>query len=421
MLLGALLDAGADLGRVNSSLSALGATPLRVSVEEVRRHGLRAVKAEIVTPDGPAEVAPAPARSLGAVLETVERADLPEAVRRVAVEAFSILGKAEGRVHGTDAREAHLHEAGALDAIGDVVGSAAALDSLGLLDPAARVVVSAVALGSGSIRSAHGRLPIPGPAALQILADVGAPVLAGPPLEGELCTPTGAALLAAIAGEWSAIPAMRVRAIGIGAGTTDPSTHPNVLRAVLGTQTASAASGDDYLREEMLVLESTVDDLDPRLWPGVLEAMVRAGSADAWLSPVLMRKGRPGHVVTALLAPSALEAVARALFEQTTTLGLRIHGVQRRALARDEVEVRLDGEKVRVKRGYLDGRVVTAQPEFADAETAAAAAGKPVRFVIEQAAAKARSQADGSGPPKARAGARPATRGSGNRPEGGAR
>jgi hypothetical protein len=413
MLLGALLDAGASADSINERLAGLGVGGLRVAAAQVRRHGFRATKAEVAVGDGAAEGGPAGAggvgagggrgsqgptpRSLDEIFALLRAADLPPQVLALSEKVFAVLGEAEVRVHGLPRGDAHLHEAGALDALADVVGTAAALDSLGLLEPHCRVVVSRVALGAGSIESAHGTLPVPVPAVLEILARAGAPVVCGPTHDAELCTPTGAALLAALADGWGDLPALQVEAVGIGAGTADPPGRPNILRVVLGREMAAGGIGSDpagWRDEEMLAVETTVDDLDPRLWPDVLEALVRAGSADAWLTPVVMRKGRPGHVVTALLVPGVLDAVARALFEHTTTLGFRVQRVERRALARDEITVSVDGRDVRVKRGLLDGRPVTIQPEYADAAAAAAALGVPVRVVLDRAAAAARLDLD---------------------------
>ena len=407
MMLGALLDAGASLDLVNRRLAGLGVGPLRVAAAETLRHGFRATKAEVVVEEfgsagGPgasgagAADSPAggpPSRGLDEILAVLRAGSLPDSVLDFSVRAFTLLGEAEAHVHGRPPERSHLHEAGALDAIADVVGSAAALESLELLGPDRRAVVSAVALGSGTVESSHGPLPIPGPAVLEILGRVGAPIEAGAGRRGELCTPTGAAILATLAAEWGDLPALRVEAVGIGAGTQDPPERANVLRVVVGREPArrGAAEGrDGPLEEEMLALETTVDDVDPRLWPEVLEAVVRAGAVDAWLTPVVMRKGRPGHVLTALVRPASLEAATRAVFENTTTLGVRFHSLQRRALARDTVTVQLDGCEIRVKRGFLDGVAVTIQPEYGDVAAAAARLRLPVRVVLERASAIAR-------------------------------
>jgi pyridinium-3,5-bisthiocarboxylic acid mononucleotide nickel chelatase len=382
MLLGALLDAGATVDAVNSAVALLGVEPIRISPHPVRRHGLRATHAEVAVHDT------AESRTLPDVLSLVERAGLSPAAATFATAVLTLIGTAEARVHGIDASEIHLHEVGALDSLADVVGCAAALDELGLLRPDHRVVVGSVALGSGSVQTAHGRLPVPVPAVLAIVAERGVPVETGG--SGELCTPTGAALLATIASEWGSMPPMTIGAVGIGAGSADPPDRANVLRIVVGEEIARTAA--PWRNDDLVEVECVVDDLDPRAWPAVLDAAVAAGAVDAWLTPVVMRKGRPGVAVTALAPNSAVDASARALFENSTTLGVRLRPVARRALPRDEVIVEVDGCRIRVKRGLLDGRPVTIQTEYSDAAEAAERLGVPVRSILDRAAAIARAQ-----------------------------
>jgi uncharacterized protein (TIGR00299 family) protein len=382
MLLGALLDAGAPLEAVAAAIATLGVEPIAIRPHGVRRHGLRATKAEVEVHDVAAS------RTLGDVLGIIAGAALAPAVASFAREVFNVLGAAEAAVHGENLEQVHLHEVGALDSLADIVGCAAALDSLGLLGPGVRVAVGSVALGSGSVDTAHGPLPVPVPAVLAILAGSGAPVLSGG--NGELCTPTGATLLATLAAEWGALPPMRIDSVGVGAGTADPPDRANVLRVIVGT--ALEPAGASWRQDDLLELEATVDDLDPRLWPAVLDSLVEAGAADAWLTPVVMRKGRPGHVVTALIGEEVVDAATRALFTQSTTLGVRLRPVRRRALPRDEVVVSVDGCEVRVKRGLLDGRPVTVQAEYADAAAAAERLGVPVRTVLDRASGLARAR-----------------------------
>jgi hypothetical protein len=391
MLLGALLDAGAPVEAVAAAMEELGVEPIEIRPRPVRRHGLRATRADVHVHDA------AVSRTLGDVLGLVAGAALAPTVAAFARDVFRLLGTAEAAVHGEDAEKIHLHEVGALDSLADVVGCAAALEALGLLEPRARVVVSSVALGSGRVESAHGALPVPVPAVLAILAGRGAPVLAGG--DGELCTPTGAALLATLAGDWGPLPRMRIDSIGVGAGSANPPERANVLRVVLGTALAPVPA--PWRHDDLLELEAIVDDLDPRLWPAVLDALVVVGALDAWLTPVVMRKGRPGHLVTALVTEDAIDAATRALFAQSTTLGVRVRPVVRRALPRDEVTVKVEGFEVRVKRGLLDGEPVTVQAEYSDAAAVAERLGIPVRAVLERAVALARNALSaGSGTPE---------------------
>ncbi|WP_331272722.1 nickel pincer cofactor biosynthesis protein LarC [Motilibacter deserti] len=378
MLLGALLDAGAPLETVRSALAGLATEPVGLGLREVHRHGLRAAKADVFVAESTTT------RNLGDVLAVLDGAGLEPPVHEAAARVFRLLAAAEAKVHGVSEHEVHFHEVGALDALADVVGCAAALHSLGVLAPGARIVVGRVALGSGSVRTAHGELPVPVPAVLELLSQAGAPVHSGG-VARELCTPTGAALLAALASGWGDLPAMTVHAAGVGAGQADPPQAANVLRVVVGE--AQGAAG--WAEEELVVVESTVDDLDPRLWPDVLDALHAAGAVDAWATPVLMRKGRPGHVVTALCPAPVVEGVCATLVAQAPTLGLRTHPVRRRSLPRTMRTVHVDGEPVRVKLGLVGGEPVTRQPEYADVRAAAARLGLPVRRVLELAAAAA--------------------------------
>jgi uncharacterized protein (TIGR00299 family) protein len=378
MLLAALLDAGADLSAVRSGLHGLGVGPLEVSPGQVRRHGLRALHADVRVP--PDDVS----RNLADVTAILSSASLPSAVRDLALAVFERLARAEARVHGVDVARIHFHEVGALDAIADVTGCALALHSLDLLGPGTRRVVSPVAAGSGVVRAAHGPLPVPVPAVLELLTEAGAP-LRSHPATMELCTPTGAALLATLATGWGPMPSCVPAAVGTGAGTADPPGHPNVLRVVVGT----AQEAPDWVSAELHRVDTTIDDLDPRVWPEVLEELRSAGAADAWCSPALMRKGRPGQVLSVLVDASRLDAVCRVVFEQTTTLGVRVSAVERRSLRRDRVEVTAGGVTVGVKRGLLGDRVVTVQPEYDEVRAAAEAAGRPVHALLAEVRALA--------------------------------
>jgi uncharacterized protein (TIGR00299 family) protein len=379
MLLAALLDAGASLEAVRDGLRALD-VGLDVEVSPVRRHGLRAVHADVRHP------AEDVSRDLADITALLEAAPLPEPVRAFALAVFERLAQAEARVHGVDVAEIHFHEVGALDAIADVTGCALALHDLGLLGATMRIV-SPVATGSGVVSAAHGPLPVPVPAVLELLTSAGAP-FAAHTARMELCTPTGAALLATLATGWGPVPACVPRSTGTGAGSADPEGHPNVLRVVIGEEAEAAT----WETAEMHRVDSTVDDLDPRVWPDVLETLRAAGAADAWCSPVLMRKGRPGQVLSVLVDPARLDAVCRVIFEQTTTLGVRVSPVERRSLRRDRVEVRTGDAVVGVKRGLLGDRVVTVQPEYDEVRAAAEATGRPVHEVLADVRAAAVSR-----------------------------
>lgn len=379
MTLGALLDAGASLSFVRECIAKLHVERIDVNVELVRRHGMRALHARVSASDHVHE------RHFSDIREILQRADLPVVVRDNALKVFSKLADAEALTHGIDREEVHFHEVGALDALADVVGSCAALYDLGVLAEGGRIVASAVAVGAGTVRSAHGEIPVPVPAVLTLLASSGATVVAGN-ARRELCTPTGAALLVALVDEWGDIPTMLVEKVGIGAGTADPSTHLNVTRVALGTIAGAPAN---FREDTLFMMHSNVDDLDPRLWPSVLDELCQAGALDAWTVPTLMRKGRPGRIVQALVPPVAREAVFTALVTQSSSLGARFYPVDRYALARDQKQIEVDGERISIKRGLWNGKPIHMQPEYLDVLTAAKKLGLPIRQVLQRANAAA--------------------------------
>lgn len=364
MLLGALVGAGVPLELLQAAVDDVAPEPVTLRVEDVARNGLAATRVHVEAAESHHHRT---WRDVRAMLGGHDRA------RAV----FERLAVAEAAVHGTEPDDVHFHEVGALDAIADVVGAAAGLDHLA----ADSVVVSPVAVGSGTVRAAHGVLPVPPPAVVELLR--GAPSYAGP-AAFEACTPTGAALLSTVATGWGPQPMMTTEAVGLGAGGHDPSTHANVLRLLVGA--VEGAASDE------LVVEANVDDLDPRLWPTVLDALLAAGAADAWLTPILMKKGRPAHTLHVLVAPPHAAAVREVVFRHTTTIGLREHPVTKRALARETVEVAVAGQVVTVKVARLDGRVVNAQPEYDEVARAAVALGRPERDVLDEARAAFRRE-----------------------------
>jgi pyridinium-3,5-bisthiocarboxylic acid mononucleotide nickel chelatase len=376
MLLGALVDAGVPLRVVTDAVAAVAPERIDISVTAAQRAGFVCARVRVQTTES------ATMRTWADVRGMLEDAELTASVRRRALSTFGRLAEAEGSVHGQPAEDVHFHEVGALDAIADVVGVCAALDHLGLTMLAA----SPVALGGGTVAAAHGTLPVPAPAVVELLR--GVPTHGGP-VDVELCTPTGAALLTEWATAWGAQPAMSTSATGVGAGSRDLTGHPNVLRLLIGTM-GSHPRPAEFADRSSMVLECNVDDLDPRLWPGVLAALLDAGASDAWLTPILMKKGRPAHTLSVLATSDRVAAVRRVVFTETTTLGIRESPVGKHVLQRRDETVDVDGQRVRVKLGVLDGTVVNAQPEYDDVVAAAAVLGQPVKSVLSRAAAQAR-------------------------------
>ena len=377
MLLGALVGVGVPVAVLQAAVDAVAPEPVTLRVEDVRRGGLAATRCHVDVADR------AQHRTWRDVRALLEDAALDDAVRDLALRAFARLATAEAAVHGTSPDEVHFHEVGGLDAIADVTGVAAGFVHLG----ATAVTVSPVAVGSGSVRTEHGTLPVPPPAVAELLRGVSSYAGAA---TTEACTPTGAALLTTLATAYGPQPAMSVDTIGVGAGGRDPEGHPNVLRLFVGAG-LEARPARPSTTEQPLLLECNVDDLDPRVWPAVIAALLEAGASDAWLTPILMKKGRPAHTLSALVDTGRAPAVRAAIFRQTSTIGLREQPLAKHALEREIVAVDVAGQSVAVKLARHDGAVVNAQPEYDDVARAAAALGRPVVDVLAEAAARGRA------------------------------
>ena len=354
MLLGALVDAGVPLTVLQSAVDELG-LGIELTVATVTRAGIGATKVDVVANDD----------GVGRTWSDV-RALLPDGR---AHEVFARLAESEAAAHRVPVDDVHFHEVGAHDALADVVGVCAGLAHLGL----ERLHCSPLALGSGQTRGAHGPVPVPGPAVLALLT--GLPVEAGrAPME--LTTPTGAALLATHVTDWGPLPAMTVARVGTGAGGRDPAELANVLRLVLGRPSSPGAA---------VLLETNVDDLDPRLWPQVLSQLLGAGASDAWLTPILMKKGRPAHTLSVLASSDKVPALRAVVFAETSTLGLRELVVGRHVLERAFTTVLVEGQPIRVKTGSDGGVVVNATPEWEDVLAAAQVLGRPAKQVLAEA------------------------------------
>ncbi len=382
MLLGALVDAGADLELIRRSVDAVIPESVRLGCVEVSRSGLRAVHLDVeVIADDP------PHRSWQTIRGMLTDAALPAAVRDTALAVFGRLAQAEGTVHGVDADEVHFHEVGALDSIADIVGVSAAVHQLGITD----LTAGPVAVGSGTVRTSHGEMPIPVPAVTELA--VGWQILAGG--KGELATPTGMALLSTL-GSYGELPPMTVTATGTGAGSRDTPGRANVTRVVLGAapraldettldETKLDETALDETIETLAVLETNVDDLDPRLWPGVLEQLLSNGAADAWLTPILMKKGRPAHTLSVLCQADLVDRLRAVIYAETSTLGIRQRMERRAALARDFTTVEVDGLPVAIKLAHRNGTIVRVTPEFEDVAAAALRLSRPTADVLAAA------------------------------------
>jgi hypothetical protein len=366
MLLGALLDAGAPRAALDDAVRTLR-LDAEIVARRVQRHGIEAMLVEVVT--RPRDSA-RPAREL---LDLVAATAFPDRVRGRSLEALRRLASVEAAVHGADPESVVLHELGGDDTLVDVCGAFALLEALGVR----RVVAAPLPYSRGLIDGPHGTMPSPAPATLALLE--GAPIR-GVDVEGELVTPTGAAIAAVAVDEWGELPPMTLGAVGYGAGARDIVELPNLVRVVLGVTDAERPGSG-----EVVLLEANLDDLVPELVPDAIERCVAAGALDVWVAPVQMKKGRPGVVVSAIARPQAEHAVAVALLEHTSTLGVRVSTLRRHELDRRTEEVEVDGRPIRVKVGLLEGRVVNVAPEHDDCAAVAAGTGRPVKQVWAEA------------------------------------
>jgi pyridinium-3,5-bisthiocarboxylic acid mononucleotide nickel chelatase len=355
MLLGALVDAGADLTAVQQAVDAVISESVRLSCSPVSRAGQHAnqLSVQVITQD-------VRARSWRTVEDLVGTAGLPAPIRERALASFGRLAEAEGKVHRLPPDEVHFHEVGALDSIADIVGVAAALHSLEI----DTISASAIAVGSGRVRSAHGDMGVPVPAVVELAA--GWKIFAGGP--GELTTPTGMALVSTLAERCEDLPPLTLQASGAGAGTRDTPGRANLTRVLVGERVAHT---DDDLSDADVLMEANVDDLDPRLWPGVLTSLISAGAADAWLVPIIMKKGRPAHTVSVLARPDQAADLRYLLLTLTSTIGVRETRVRKTALPRGWVDLIIAGSCISIKIAHRHGTIWQVTPEFDDLERAA--------------------------------------------------
>jgi uncharacterized protein (TIGR00299 family) protein len=401
MVLGALIDAGVSLDGIRRALGSLAITPDAIWTEQVVRAGVRATKF-CVRGEHPVAVhghhhehahahghphhhqghgADQPAqshrhqhahqhvhRTLAEITALIDESALSPAGKARAADLFLQLGAAEAAIHGTTLEEVHLHEVGALDSIIDIVGAVYALEWLAV----DRVMASPLNVGSGSIRSAHGVYPVPAPATLRLLQ--GVPIYSGPQ-QAEMVTPTGALIVKSYASEFGAIPAIKVNAIGYGAGSRDLPDTPNVLRVLIGEAEAQTAS------TAVVVIEAEIDDMNPQIFGVVMETLLAEGALDVFYTPIQMKKNRPGTLLTVVAPPEARERLMATIFRETTTIGVRHREMAREVLDREEVTVQTPLGPVRVKVARRHGRVLNASPEFEDCARIARERHVPVKEV----------------------------------------
>jgi uncharacterized protein (TIGR00299 family) protein len=393
MIVAALLDAGADLDAIRRHIARLNIEGLELSAQCVRRNGLRGMYFSVHEHGRPAESHGGDDehdhqhrhshRGLSDVLSLIGAAAMPDRAAERARAIFRRLAEAEAKVHGIAAGEVHFHEVGAVDSIVDILGACLAMEQLGI----DRVLCSPIALGSGTITCAHGELPVPAPATAELV--VGAAAVTGG-IDGEATTPTAAAVLTTLAESFGQMPAMRVTAVGWGAGTREGRRLPNLLRVFIGE--LDPAGGADAAVE----ISANIDDCTGEVIGSTLDKLLLAGCLDAWASAIIMKKSRPAWLVSALCSPADEAEAARILLSETTTFGLRRRSCERTKLDRRFETVETRYGPIRVKIGLLAGREVTASPEFEDCRRAAQTHHVPVREVLAEATTRYRCRATGA-------------------------
>jgi uncharacterized protein (TIGR00299 family) protein len=365
MAVAALVSAGAPQAAIEAGVASLG-LPIRLTFANTQRGALAAKQFTVAADDQQ------PHRYLREIQALLQAGKLTDAQRALALRIFELLARAEAKVHGIDVNEVHFHEVGALDSIADVVAAAIAIDCLAIQHVTARPAPT----GSGTVKTAHGLLPIPAPATADLL--IGAP-LAPSNIKCELTTPTGAAILAALVKEWTETPRMRIDQIGYGAGQKDFPQQPNVLRVFVGEATAPGDEGDVIWE-----VQTNLDDVAPEIIGYCLERLLAGGAIDAFTQPIQMKKGRPGILLTALVPEPARAAVEEVIFLETGTFGLRRREVQRSKLRRESRTVSTKWGPVLAKLGWQEGRPPILTPEYEDCARLARQTGIPLRHIYEE-------------------------------------
>jgi hypothetical protein len=361
MTVGALIDAGADQNALFDALTSIE-TGAAFRLEKSTRRGIAASKFHVDVGDTKKH------RHLPHILEMIGRSKLPDSVKETSSRAFQKLGEAEAKVHGVAIEKVHFHEVGAVDSICDIVGACLGFHLLAIDE----IYASAINVGSGTARTEHGILPVPTPATAELLK--GRPVYArGPAME--LTTPTGAAIATTLARDFGALPAMRLIATGYGAGDRDFAEHANVLRVLIGERAGATEA------TTVAVLEANIDDSSPQVLGYAMEKLLECGALDVTLQPVYMKKNRPGMLLQAIARLEDRESIARVIFEETSTLGLRIYDAQRRVQARTIIEVDIAQGRVRIKAAE-DGWFA---PEYEDCKRLAQQSGLPLKQILAEA------------------------------------
>ena len=368
MIAAAMLDAGLDFEFLKSQLATLAIAKLEIRTTETKRAGLRAMSFIPVIPDEHHH------RNLEDVKKIIVNSGITDKAKQTAIAIFERLAKAEGKVHGKDPKDVHFHEVGALDSIVDIVSAAVGLDALRI----DKVYCSTLAVGGGHIKAAHGLLPAPGPATLELLK--GVPAVGGP-IDKELLTPTGAAILTTISDGYCLLPEMKIEATGYGAGTLDSEEFPNVVRLIIGESSDESSAAAD----SVCLLETNIDDVTQEVIGAAMDKLLEAGTLDVFTSPIAMKHNRPAVKLSVICDVNDIRKFEQIIFEEGLTFGIRKQMLRRSKLAREFVNVSTKFGDIKIKVGKWCNEVVNAKPELSDCLRAAQEHKIPVKQVIEAA------------------------------------
>ncbi len=366
MILGAMVDAGLSIDKLKELLSGLNLKEFDIQAKIVDKNGFTATKVDVLVTEQP------PERHLNEIKDIIQKSSLPPAVQNRALQIFERIAKTEATIHNKSIDQVHLHELGGTDTIIDITGTLLALDHLEI----SKIYASPVPLGKGFIKGAHGQIPLPSPATISLLK--GIPIY-GRDIDAELVTPTGAALLAELVDDFGPAPPMVLETVGYGAGGRDLPI-PNLLRVLIGEISPSDSATLDHLA----VLETNLDDLNPEIYPYVIESLFGAGALDVTLTPIQMKKNRPGTQIQVLCEPSMMDSMRSILFRETTTLGIKQILVDRYSLPRTIQEVETPYGKIRVKIAEISPNIKKISPEFEDCRRAAQEHGIPITDIYQE-------------------------------------
>jgi hypothetical protein len=380
MIVAAMLDGGLDPKLLKDKLDTLGIGKFELKISKTTRCGLSATHFEPLLPKEHTN------RNLKQIKEIISQSGISKPAKAAAVAVFENLAKAEAAVHRKRVDEIHFHEVGALDSIVDIVGAAVGMHGLGI----EKAYCSVLPVGGGTVKCAHGVLPVPGPATAELLK--GVPICGGP-IQAELVTPTGAAILKTVVSEFGTLPGMVIERIGYGAGTMDPPEVPNVVRLIIG----QAASNDKAEADTVCVLETNIDDATGEVVGFAMEYLLEAGALDVYTTAILMKQNRPAIQLTVICRVEDEQRIQQAVFTQGLTFGIRRRLVQRAKLARESVRVATEYGEIDVKTGFWDGKIVAAKPEFMQCAEAAKTHHVAVKTVMAAALSAWRSGQRGEG------------------------